>query len=509
MKILNLVQGSKEWHEVRRKFFTASEAPAMMGESKYKSRSALLHEKATGEIEEVTKQQQRIFDKGHDSEESARTLLESDLQTEFYPATGTLEVEGLPLLGSFDGLTMMEDIGFEHKLFNESLYQQAVSGELEPHYYWQLEQLLLISGAEKMVFVCSDGTKEKWAQCDYRAVPGRKEALIKGWKQFHQDLVNYVPEAKTEKVIAKTQVTLPVLSIQIAGEVKSSNLALFKDNALSFISSINTTLDCEQDFADAETDIKTCKKAEAALKKAKTEALNQTASISELMSSIEEIESSLRSTRLKLDKLVKTEKERKRNELLTKGKTEFNHHIHHLESSIGLTLQFAQPDFHSAIKGKRNLESIKDAIDTLLAQSKIAANEKAELVRENFALITGENEHLFKDIQYIVNRPHEDFVNLVNARIAEEKDRQLREQMEAAATQKAAEEKLRVPVEASKNNVEPIKAAEPDYMPINEYVFMANWPNQNKRNDPSVNALCIQLEKAEAYIRQLQNKLAA
>jgi predicted phage-related endonuclease len=30
-KIVNLVQGSKEWQDLRAKRFTASEAPAMMG----------------------------------------------------------------------------------------------------------------------------------------------------------------------------------------------------------------------------------------------------------------------------------------------------------------------------------------------------------------------------------------------------------------------------------------------------------------------------------------------
>ena len=53
MKELNLIQGSPEWLAARTKYFTASEANAMMGESKYQSRSALLKQKATG-IAEVS-----------------------------------------------------------------------------------------------------------------------------------------------------------------------------------------------------------------------------------------------------------------------------------------------------------------------------------------------------------------------------------------------------------------------------------------------------------------------
>jgi predicted phage-related endonuclease len=47
MKILNLTQGSPEWLATRAQHFCASDAPAMMGVSKYKTRSDLLREKAT------------------------------------------------------------------------------------------------------------------------------------------------------------------------------------------------------------------------------------------------------------------------------------------------------------------------------------------------------------------------------------------------------------------------------------------------------------------------------
>ena len=45
MKIIDVTQGTPEWHAVRAEYFTASEAPAMMGVSKYQSRSDLLLQK--------------------------------------------------------------------------------------------------------------------------------------------------------------------------------------------------------------------------------------------------------------------------------------------------------------------------------------------------------------------------------------------------------------------------------------------------------------------------------
>ena len=41
-------QGSAEWHALRARHFTASEASAMLGVSKYQTRDELLHQKHTG-----------------------------------------------------------------------------------------------------------------------------------------------------------------------------------------------------------------------------------------------------------------------------------------------------------------------------------------------------------------------------------------------------------------------------------------------------------------------------
>ena len=176
MKIHNVAQGSAEWHALRAKHFTASEAPAMMGASKYQTRTDLLTMKKTGITPEVTQAQQYIFDKGHATEALARPLVEVMIGEELYPVVGT---DG-NLLASMDGATMLGETLFEHKLWNESLVAQVKAGELDPHYYWQLEQQLLVSGAERVIFVCSDGTAENFVHMEYRPVAGRAAQLVEG-----------------------------------------------------------------------------------------------------------------------------------------------------------------------------------------------------------------------------------------------------------------------------------------------------------------------------------------
>ena len=104
MKILDLVQNTPEWDAHRAKARNASEAAAMLGYSKYKTRNELLREKFTGIVPEVNEQMQYLFDRGHRAEALARPRAEAELGVEFYPVTGTTD-DGY-LSASFDGLTM-------------------------------------------------------------------------------------------------------------------------------------------------------------------------------------------------------------------------------------------------------------------------------------------------------------------------------------------------------------------------------------------------------------------
>jgi putative phage-type endonuclease len=117
MKTVDLIQGSPEWHAHRAQHWNASDAPAMLGVSPYKSRAELLRERATGISQEFDAATQRRFDDGHRFEALARSLAEQIIGDELFPVTG---VNGR-FSASFDGLTMLEDTAFEHKSLNDEL----------------------------------------------------------------------------------------------------------------------------------------------------------------------------------------------------------------------------------------------------------------------------------------------------------------------------------------------------------------------------------------------------
>ena len=459
MKIHNVVQGSAEWHALRTQHFTASEAPAMMGASKYQTRTDLLAIKKTGITPDVTSSQQFIFDKGHATEALARPLTEALIGEELYPIVAT---EG-NLLASMDGATMLGETLFEHKLWNESVVAQVKAGDLAPHYYWQLEQQLLVSGAERVIFVCSDGTPENFVHMEYRPIAGRAAQLIEGWKQFEADLANFEMAEAPSIVVGKAPDELPALRIELTGMVTASNLKVFEDSALAVIDTVKTTLSTDQDFADAKKAVKWCGDVEEAVAVAKKQALSQTQSIDELFSSLDRISAHARETRLKVDKLVKAQELLVKTNVKQKAELALADHIAAINKTLGkVTLPPVVSDFAGAMKNKRTIASLQDAVDTELARAKIDASQAADSIRLNLtslAELAVDHAFLFSDVQQLVTKANDDLVTLIKFRIAEHQ----KAEQEKADAKRIAEEQEAQRLAAIKPEpvVEKVAAPEP------------------------------------------------
>ncbi|MFJ2539356.1 YqaJ viral recombinase family protein, partial [Pseudomonas sp. NPDC087614] len=469
MKIHNVAQGSEAWHALRANYFTASEAPAMMGASKQMKRTELLHAKKTGLDRDVSWWvQKNLFDKGHEAEALARPILEGRIGEDLFPVVGT---EG-DLLASLDGCTILGDILFEHKMWNEQLAADVRAGILDPHYYWQLEQQLLVSGAEKVIFVCSDGTEENFVSMEYAPVPGRAATLVAAWKQFQADLLDFTPAEVVPEAVGKTPESLPALRIEVTGMVTASNLEQFKAHSLAVFNSINTELETDQHFADAEKTLKWCSDVEERLEAAKQHALSQTESIDALFKTIDDIAAEARRKRLELNSLVKARKLSIREDIVMDAAKALQVHIDQINASLaGKARMPAVPaNFAGAIKGKKTISSLRDSADSELARAKIAASQIGDSIRSNLASLdelAAEYMFLFNDIQQLVMKANDDLVALIKVRISEhrkteqQKAEAQREQIRQQELQRIADEaKANAPVEpAPVDSPAPVKAA--------------------------------------------------
>lgn len=458
MNIANLVQGSPEWIAYRARHFNASDAPAMMGCSPYKTRAQLLREMHTGVAPDIDAGTRKRYENGHRAEALARPLAEEIVGEELYPVVASSG----RLSASFDGLTLDERQGFEHKVLNDALRSAFAAGadqdcRLLPIYHRvQMEQQLLISGAERILFMTTAWSADEALleehDCWYTPDLELRQQIIDGWLQFEADLRAYVlPDSSAEPPpIGKAPETLPALRIEVTGAVTASNLAEFRETALAAIRSVNRTLKTDQDFADAERAVKWCGEVESRLKAAKEHALSQTSSIDALFKALDDIGTEARAVRLDLDKLVARRKTEVKEEAVASARRALEQHVAALNAEIApMRLPAVPADFAGAIKGLRSVASMEDRLHSLLASAKVACDALARSIRTNLAAFkeqAADFEFLFVDLSQIVHKAPDDFAVTLQARIAAHR---VAEEARESARKKAAEEAARLAAEAA------------------------------------------------------------
>lgn len=435
-----LIQGSAAWHQFRLDHDGASEAAAMLGLSTKVKRTDLLKVKKSGIAKEFSDWvQSNVLDHGHAVEALARPIVERIIGEDLYPVTCSKGKKS----ASCDGLTMTDETAFEHKQWNEALAVAVRAKELPDEYMPQCQQIMMVTDAKRVIFVVSDGTEERMEWMEVLPDLAWQQRIDAGWAQFEQDLIDFVPVVEDVKPTGRAPETLPALLIEISGQVSASNLGEFKAFALGVFANIKRELDTDEDFANAEQTVKWCEDVEGRLAGAKQHALSQTSTIDELFRAIDEISAEARRVRLDLDKLVKARKESIRGEIVAGGVAKLKAHIEALNTRLGKPyMPPTTADFGGAIKGKRSVSSIRDAVNTLLAATKIAANETADRIQANLTTLrelAKDHAFLFADTSALVLKANDDLTALVKLRISEHKAEVARKEEETRARIQAEE----------------------------------------------------------------------
>lgn len=443
MQVLDLVQGSEPWLTHRATARNAGDASAMLGCSPYQTRSELLQVRHTGIRPEVPPEQQRRFDRGHAIEGAKRPAGEAIIGEDLYPCVGTALVDGIELSASFDGLTMLEDTNWECKSLNDDLRAALPNvgpdgndaANLPKHYRVQMQQQCMVAGAKRVLFTASDGQDDD-RHCWFYPDADLAREILAGWRQFDADLAAYVPPSAAEPApTGRAPDSLPALRIELMGQVTASNLAEFKATALGAIRSVNRELSTDQHFADAKQAVKWCGEVESRIKAAKEHALSQTATIEELFRTLDDVSAEARSVRLDLEKLVTRREHEIKGELVAGAKAAYEQHEAACRQDAGAWKLLAPPDFGSAIKGKRSVDSMRDALNACLANAKIAASEQARKIRANLSALDEESkgsEHLFRDRLTFIDLTPEAVRLMVRQRIAEHRAAEERRAAELA-----------------------------------------------------------------------------
>lgn len=466
-------QGSDEWLAGRNTRLNASELVLAAGDSMNgRTRTDLIRKMATGIEPEVDPFTQKLYDEGHRFEALARPIAEQIIGRDLYPITISVRVDGLtkPLGASLDGATDDDDTNFEHKRMNAALRASLADGVIPAEYHWQMEQGQMINGATRTLFMASE-----WDDNDnlveelhvwYESNPELRAKIIPTWKQAEADAANYQHVEAAPVAVAAPINELPALMVEITGSVTASNLEQWRDVVTARIAAINTDLQTDNDFADADAMVKFLDDGEKRIDLVKSQAQANAADIDRVFRALDEIKASMRAKRLELDKLVTRRKESIKIEIMQAGKDALSAHIAGLNKRLSkVQMPPVSADFAAAIKGKRNLESMRDAVSSLVAAKKIEANEIADRITINLQMLTDQARQpnadysfLFADYAQLILKAPDDLALVIKSRI---QDHQIAEERRQAAEREKirAEEEAKATAKA-KAEQEEIAAAE-------------------------------------------------
>ncbi|MGE7137904.1 YqaJ viral recombinase family protein [Luteibacter sp. NPDC031894] len=424
MRIHNLVQGSDEWAAFRLNHHGASEAAAMLGLSKRTTRSELLRMKHTGTPKEFSDWvQENILDYGHEVEALARPLVEELIGDDLYPVTCSDEDTGGHLSASCDGLTMAGDTAFEHKQWNAELAALVAAGTVPDEHMPQCQQIMMITGAGRVIFTVSDGTPDNFVSTEVWPDPTWAERIRDGWAQFDRDLTDYTLPEQQPMLVAEAVQALPAVAVQVIGQISvRENFNAFENALRDFLDNkLIREPQTDQDFVDLDQQIKAMKKAEDTLNAAEAMMLAQIESVDQAKRQKDMLTKLVRDNRLMAEKLLESEKARRRSEKIEAARKAFSAHMTELQREIrDLRLDVVMPDFAGTIKGLKTLSSIDDKLDTALANGKIAADRQANDFRAKLAWVqehAAEHHALLADLQQLAAKPLDDFKLAITARI--------------------------------------------------------------------------------------------
>lgn len=215
--------------------------------------------------------------------------------------------------------------------------------------------------------------------------------------------------------------SFPVLHVAVSDIVVNSNIAEFVEAARQYAESINLKPETDEDFALAADDIKDCELRETLIKEKRLEFIKETGVIAEILAAFNESEKLVSDARKALEKAVKDRREAIKRDAIAAASEKIRNATLEAEKTIKpIQLDMVFPALDSIVKGKRTIETMHKAIDQHVADCIAKINAKAAFIQKHLEYLRTHAaglSHLFPDLQRIVNRDTEVFIETVASRL--------------------------------------------------------------------------------------------
>lgn len=300
--------------------------------------------------------------------------------------------------------------------------------------------------------------------------------------------------------------------LRISSQIIASNIDDVAASVRAEVAKVNTDLKTDDDFAVAEQQVKDFKAAEDAFKAALDAALAEAADVKKLLDTTHEIIALLAQTRLALDKQVKAQKAKVKEEIIGVARDGIHRALAgcnaRLQPAMRKVLRIDELDgvLTEATKGKKSLAGLEKAAHEVLANWTALIGKTEAYMKARYAQIPADRLHLFADIDDLLALDS-GFEDAIAARIAAEDERQAAEKarIEAEAAAKA-ETELREKIAAE----ERAKAAETPTAPTDTIQTMPEaTPGEPVLEYIITIKMQTTLTNAKAVANNLKNRLRA
>lgn len=167
------------------------------------------------------------------------------------------------------------------------------------------------------------------------------------------------------------------LVLSVNAEIKDSNLPAFRASITEGIATINRHLTTDEEFGQAEQDVKVLALLQGKIVTAKEHAIEQAESLNAALNELDEAAAEVGQVRLGLKKLIYTRKV----ELKTQIVSEYVNHFGEQGDITNARAECIRPALIEVIKGKRTMQTMRRACDTLIADRIAAITQCREIIR--------------------------------------------------------------------------------------------------------------------------------
>jgi len=188
-EIIDLEQGTPEWHALRKTKITATDASVIMGASHWKTRIQLYHEKLSNDPPMAPNARMQ---RGVDLEPIARDLFILRHGIHVEPKVIVKDWA----MASLDGIDCSRKHVVEIKCPGEKDHTAAVSGKTPDHYYPQLQHQMYVCDVNEMYYFSFDGIEG--VTVIVKRDDEYIERMVEEEKKFYQCLITGTPPEPAE-----------------------------------------------------------------------------------------------------------------------------------------------------------------------------------------------------------------------------------------------------------------------------------------------------------------------